>query len=192
MVTPTIGVLALQGDFIEHLHCLTQCGVKTREVRLPKDIVGLKGLIIPGGESTTMLKLLYRWNLFEAIKQQKDLWLWGTCAGAILLSKTSHLFQQPTLESLEVNIERNAYGSQVASFEENLTLNENLFNKKNCQAVFIRAPRITAVGKEVTILAQRLNNEIVAVQQKRSMITTFHPELTGELCFHDYFVQQCY
>lgn len=191
MVT-TIGILSLQGGFAEHIHHLKRCGVQTREVRLPKDLQGIKGLIIPGGESTTIVPLLQRWGLFQAIQQQmseEGLLLWGTCAGAILLAKRVTAFQFPTLGYIHMTVDRNAYGAQSASFETVINLDDVLFGKASCASIFIRAPRIIALDKNVSILGRLVTGEIVAVEQGNCMATTFHPELTDDSCFHEYFVK---
>ncbi|MHA7841163.1 MAG: pyridoxal 5'-phosphate synthase glutaminase subunit PdxT [Gammaproteobacteria bacterium] len=192
----TIGVLALQGGFKEHIHHVKQCGAKAREVRLPKHLEGLDGLIIPGGESTTIIPLLHRWQLFEAIQQQVDkegLHLWGTCAGAIVLAKNVlHLSPryQP-LGGIDLTIDRNAYGAQSASFESTIALEKKELGKSHSEALFIRAPQIVAMGDKVTVLARLPDGEKVAVKQGRYLATTFHPELTEDSCFHAYFIQQC-
>lgn len=189
-----IGVLALQGGFAEHEEYLKALGVQTRQVRLPHDLQGLQGLIIPGGESTTIIPLLKRWKLMEAIEQRslaKDLVLWGTCAGAILLANRVRDLSFKSLGYIDILMGRNAYGAQLASFESKVNLEKTKFGKSNCMGVFIRAPKIMEVGNSVTVLGRLDDGAIVAVEQGHCMATTFHPELTGDLCFHKYFINKC-
>ena len=193
MVT-TVGVLAIQGGVAEHIHHLKRCGAEGREVRLPEDLQGISGLIIPGGESTTILPLLQRWGLMEAIHgrmAKEDLRLWGTCAGAIALAKTVTAFPFPTLGYIDMVMDRNAYGAQSASFESTIDLEQPLLGKSTCSTLFIRAPRIVAVGSGVTVVARLGKSDIVGVEQGPCMATTFHPELTEDSCFHGYFIKQC-
>ncbi len=186
-----IGVLALQGDFAEHIAVLRRIGVETVEVRLPEHLEGLSGLIIPGGESTTIGKLAAAYKLIEPMRQfgrQKA--VWGTCAGAIFLSRDAHR-QQPLLELMDISVARNAFGRQVDSFEVDLDV--PALRKVDPQgaayhAVFIRAPLIEAVQNEAQVLAQLSNGKIVAAQQGRLLATSFHPELTQDDRFHRYFL----
>jgi len=186
-----IGVLALQGDFAEHIVMLRRIGVHTVEVRLPDHLDGLDGLIIPGGESTTIGKLATAYKLIEPLRQfgrQKP--IWGTCAGAIFLSKDVHR-QQPLLGLMEITIARNAFGRQVDSFEIDLevpVLRQVDPTGGAYHAVFIRAPLIESVQKETQVLASLPNGKIVAVQQGRLLATSFHPELTADDRFHRYFL----
>ena len=186
-----IGVLALQGDFAEHITMLRKIGVQTAEVRLPSHLDGLDGLIIPGGESTTIGKLAVAYDLMEPLAQfavQKA--VWGTCAGAIFLSKDIHR-QQPLLQVMDIEVERNAFGRQVDSFEVDLDIPAlNPFDGgKPYRAVFIRAPLIQAVYGSAKVLAQLPDGRIVAAQQGRLLATSFHPELTGDDRFHRYFIR---
>ncbi len=186
-----IGVLALQGDFAEHITMLNRLGVETVEVRLPEHLNGLDGLIIPGGESTTIGKLATAYNLMEPLKQfgQRHA-IWGTCAGAIFLSKDIGR-DQPLLGLMDIKVERNAFGRQVDSFEADLDVPEikKATNTKNdYHAVFIRAPIIEFVQGDVKILASAPNGRIVAVQQGHLLATSFHPELTNDTRFHEYFL----
>ncbi len=186
-----IGVLALQGDFAEHIVMLKQLGAQTAEVRLPQHLADLDGLIIPGGESTTIGKLAVAYKLMEPLRefgQQKA--IWGTCAGAILLSKDARR-SQPLLELMDITVERNAFGRQVDSFE--VDLNVPALRKvdpdgKPYHTVFIRAPLIEAVHGDAQILAQLPDGRIVAAQQGRLLATSFHPELTQDNRFHRYFL----
>lgn len=189
----TIGVLALQGDFLEHINMLRRLGVVGLEVRLPEDLNGLDGLIIPGGESTTIGKLATQFGLIEPLRHfiasQKP--VWGTCAGMIFLAKEigatgngGHVI--PTrLASMDITVNRNAFGRQVDSFETALELS---FDEGSpFQAVFIRAPRIESVGPAVKILASLADGTPVAARQGTLLVTAFHPELTHDHRFHQYF-----
>lgn len=187
-----IGVLALQGDFIEHIAIMRRIGVEAVEVRLPAQLDELDGLIIPGGESTTIGKLAVDFNLLEPLKQfGKRRAIWGTCAGAIFLSNDVHR-QQPLLSLMDIQVERNAFGRQVASFEAEIDVpvlkkvdpSEALFH-----AIFIRAPLIESVGEGVQVLAKLSDGRIVAAQQGQLLATSFHPELTDDDRFHRYFLE---
>src|SRR4030043_1526106 len=186
-----IGILALQGDFAEHSMMLRQLGVTVIEVRLPEHLGGVSGLIIPGGESTTIAKLAVSFGLMEPLRRfGQDKPIWGTCAGAIFLSKDAHR-DQPLLQLMDITVERNAFGRQVDSFEVDLDVpalleidpDGNLF-----YAVFIRAPLIESVQAETCILAKLQDGRIVAAQQDRLLATAFHPELTKDNRFHRYFL----
>jgi pyridoxal 5'-phosphate synthase pdxT subunit len=186
-----IGVLALQGDFIEHIAMLRRIGVETSEVRLPEHLDGLDGLIIPGGESTTIGKMAVDYHLMEPLRQfGAQHAVWGTCAGAIFLSTDAHR-QQPLLGLMDIVVERNAFGRQVASFEIDLEI--PILQKIQAQdgpfhAVFIRAPLIESVSHGAQVLAQVPDGRIVAAQQGRLLATSFHPELTLDDRFHRYFI----
>jgi 5'-phosphate synthase pdxT subunit len=189
-----IGVLALQGDFIEHVHILHKCGVETCEVRLPEHLEGLDGLIIPGGESTTIGKLATEFGLMEPLRRfGKEKAIWGTCAGAIFLSKDARR-RQPLLGLMNITVARNAFGRQVASFEVDLDVPALQVidpNRRPYHAVFIRAPLIEAVQDGVQTLAKLPEEKgalIVAAQQGRLLATSFHPELTEDNRFHRYFL----
>jgi 5'-phosphate synthase pdxT subunit len=185
-----IGVLALQGDFIEHIAILQRAGVGTREIRLPEHLEGLDGLIIPGGESTTIGKLAAAYGLMEPLRQfgeQKA--IWGTCAGAIFLSKDAHR-SQPLLGLMNISVERNAFGRQVASFEADLdvpALRDVDPDGGPYHAIFIRAPLIESVSGDAQALASLPDGRIVAARQGRLLATSFHPELTLDDRFHRYF-----
>jgi 5'-phosphate synthase pdxT subunit len=187
-----IGVLALQGDVIEHIHALQRIGAETREVRLPQQLAELDGLIIPGGESTTIGKLAVAYGLMEPLKEfGKKHAIWGTCAGAIFLSRDAHR-HQPLLELMDIVVERNAFGRQVDSFEVDLNVpalaNVDKENKPY-HAVFIRAPLIESVNGKVEILAKLTNGKIVAAREGRLLATAFHPELTLDDRFHQLFME---
>ncbi|MBI2655604.1 pyridoxal 5'-phosphate synthase glutaminase subunit PdxT [Candidatus Woesearchaeota archaeon] len=182
----TIGVLALQGDFREHIEMLKKCKVNTAEIRLPEDLKDIDGLIIPGGESTVMGNLMQRHNLGrEIIKKHKSgMAVYGTCAGAILLAKDILGSRQPRLNLLDISIKRNDYGRQIDSFESELKI-EGI---GNFSGIFIRAPVIEKVNKGVKVLS-RLNSKPVLVQKENVLASTFHPELTRDKRVHEYFVR---
>jgi len=187
-----IGILALQGDYAEHSAVLMRLGVESRQVRLPDHLEALDGLIIPGGESTTIGKLAEAYNLIQPIKEfAAQHAIWGTCAGAILLSKDVRR-QQPLLELMDITIERNAFGRQVESFEIDLEIPVLLEldpqNPEPFHAVFIRAPLIETVQGSATTLATLPDGRIVAAQQGKLLATSFHPELTPDNRFHRYFI----
>jgi len=187
-----IGVLALQGDFFEHLAVLSRLGVQAREVRLPEDLQGLDGLIIPGGESTTIGKLAVDFKLIEPLRAfGKAKPIWGTCAGAIFLSKDARR-EQPLLSLMDITVERNAFGRQVGSFEAELdvpALKEVDAKNPPVHAVFIRAPLIEKVSGKAKALASLPDGRIVAAQEGLLLATAFHPELTGDDRFHRYFLK---
>ena len=170
---------------------LKRLKVETAEVRLPEHLMGLDGLIIPGGESTTIGKLAVAYNLMEPLKEfgQRRA-IWGTCAGAIFLSKDVSR-DQPLLGLMDIKVERNAFGRQVDSFEADLDvpeLKKATNTKDDYHAVFIRAPIIESVGAEAKVLASAPDGRIVAAQQGHLLATSFHPELTNDTRFHEYFL----
>ena len=190
-----IGVLAIQGDFAEHITVLKRLGVDTAEVRLPQELDDLDGLIIPGGESTTIGKLAKDFDLIEPLRKfGAEKAIWGTCAGAIFLSKDAHRVKlgQPLLGLMDITIERNAFGRQVDSFEVALdvpALSKVQKDNPPFSAVFIRAPLIESVDKpDVQVLATLDDGTIVAAQQGKLLVTSFHPELTLDARFHRYFL----
>ncbi len=190
---PTIGVLALQGDFIEHQAALRRLDVDTRQVRTVEQLRGLDALIIPGGESTTFCRLMQEFGLYDPLRAlvKAGVPAWGTCAGMIVLAQRATDLDFPTLEALDISVRRNAYGRQVDSFEADLevpALGEPPFH-----AVFIRAPVVDSVGSGVEVLASLPNDGpnaggAVAVRQGSVMATAFHPELTDDPRFHRYFL----
>ncbi len=199
-----IGVLDIQGSVEEHFKALKKLSsqkVEPVKVKTVDDLKKVRGLIIPGGESTTIGKLLKRFGLKdEIIKLAKSgkLAIWGTCAGAILLAKKivgdkqkDHVEQ---LGLMDIAVERNAYGRQIESFETQLEFNlgpaANWYGSSVVSGIFIRAPKIVSVGKNVKILA-KYKNKIVAVRQGKFLATNFHPELTDEINIHQYFVKMC-
>jgi pyridoxal 5'-phosphate synthase pdxT subunit len=179
-----IGVLALQGAFAEHVAALRAIGVEAVEVRLPEQLDDVDGLIIPGGESTTMRNLIRRWNMREPILAlaERGAPLFGTCAGMIVLSRQIEGGEEPILPLLDVTVERNAFGRQLDSFETDLSV--PLLGDTPVHAVFIRAPVIESVGPDVDVIARLDDGRIVAVREKNIVATSFHPELAGETRFH--------
>jgi 5'-phosphate synthase pdxT subunit len=186
-----IGVLALQGDFAEHIAMLKRLGIETAEVRLPAHLDGLNGLIIPGGESTTIGKLTVDFGLMEPLRAfGGKRAIWGTCAGAIFLSKDARR-SQPLLGLMDITVARNAFGRQVDSFEADLDiapLKQATGAKTPYHAIFIRAPIIEAVHGTAQILSALPDGRIVAAQQGKLLATSFHPELTQDTRFHEYFL----
>jgi len=185
---PLVGVLALQGDFERHRAALTAAGADSREVRTAEDLQGISALIIPGGESTTMTLLLdagLREPLMEFCREHP---VWGTCAGMILLAKSAGDPRIRPLELMDVEINRNGFGRQVHSFEAELRVSEELGEvERPLRGVFIRAPRITKLGRDVQTLAW-LEGEPVCVRQDHFLASSFHPELTDDVRLHRYFL----
>ncbi len=184
-----VGVLSLQGAFKEHITRLEECGVSAVEVRFPEQLNSIDGLIIPGGESTTINKLLKKYNFKESLDKfyQGNKPIFGTCAGLILLAKSIE-GEGEGLGYIDIKVQRNAYGRQVDSFEEllDISFNQNE-NGKEFRSIFIRAPKILSTGKEVVVLA-RLKGEMVLLRDKNVMVCAFHPELTDDLRIHRYFI----
>ncbi len=184
----TIGVLALQGDFVEHEAILRGLGVEAPEVRLPRDLEGLDGLIIPGGESTTITRLLAMYDLLEPIRNfSRGKPVWGTCAGMIVMAKKATDLDREGLELMDISVERNAFGRQVDSFETDLDIKGIV--GPPVRAIFIRAPLIESVQPGVEVLAALEDGRIVAAKQGHLMVTAFHPELTDDDRLHRYFVE---
>jgi pyridoxal 5'-phosphate synthase pdxT subunit len=186
-----IGVLALQGDFAEHINMLKRLGAEGVEVRLPEHLDGLHGLIIPGGESTTIGKLCVAYDLMEPLRTFANTHaVWGTCAGAIFLSRDA-LRKQPLLKLMDITVQRNAFGAQVDSFEADLDIPElekATHSNHPYHAIFIRAPIIEQVRGEARVLSALPDGRIVAAQQGHLLATSFHPELTDDTRFHEYFL----
>jgi 5'-phosphate synthase pdxT subunit len=186
-----IGVLALQGDFEEHINMLKKIGVETAEVRLPRHLEGLDGLIMPGGESTTIGKMAVAYDLIKPLQEfGKSHAIWGTCAGAIFLSKDIGR-AQPLLGLMDIKVQRNAFGRQVDSFETDLEIDELLKatgTEHPYHAVFIRAPIIESVSGKAKVLSKLEDGRIVAAQEGHLLATSFHPELTDDTRFHEYFI----
>ena len=182
-----IGVLALQGAFIEHEKTLNKLGVEASEVRLSEDLEGLDGLIIPGGESTTIGKIATEFGLVEPLRVfARNHPTWGTCAGMIFLAKDIGIDRQPILGLMDIKVNRNAFGRQIDSFETDLPIAP--LGDVPFHAVFIRAPVVTEAGKGVDVLARLDDQRIVAVQQGNLLATAFHPELTADSRLHEYFL----
>ena len=196
-----VGVLALQGAFAEQEKALSSIGVEPVQVRLPEQLAGLAGLIVPGGESTTFGKVAWRWGLLEPIRAfaRSGRPLWGTCAGMILIAKRikDGIVDQPALRLMDITVARNAFGRQVDSFETDVTM--PVLGEPPFHAVFIRAPLIESVGSQVEILARLeltpsltgRDGVIVAARQGNLLATAFHPELTDDDRFHRYFAGIC-
>jgi 5'-phosphate synthase pdxT subunit len=189
----TIGVLALQGDFSEHAAMLRRLRVDAREVRTAEQLKGLDGLIIPGGESTTFCRLIDDFRLREPLAAfvRSGAPTWGTCAGMIVLARHASDLSFPTLQAIDIEVDRNAYGRQVDSFEADIDI--PAIGAEPFHAVFIRAPVVASVGQGVEVLAglRRDDSEPerpVAVRQGSVMATSFHPELTDDTRLHRYFL----
>jgi pyridoxal 5'-phosphate synthase pdxT subunit len=172
-----IGVLAVQGNFREHIQMLRRLGVDAVEVRKPEQLEGLDGLVVPGGESTTFMRLMRLYGLDEALRRFQGPVL-GTCAGMIVLDRQH-------LGLIDIEVERNAYGRQVASFEADLELEGD---ERPLRGVFIRAPRVRELGPSVEVLAE-LGGEPVALREGRFVVATFHPELTEDTRIHEKFLE---
>jgi 5'-phosphate synthase pdxT subunit len=185
----TIGVLALQGDFSLHAAALARCGAEAVEVRKPEQLAGLGGLIMPGGESTTLLKLMHEWGFVPALQALHAAGkpIFGTCAGLILLAREVENPRQFSLGFIDVLVERNAYGRQRESFEARGTAVLD-GRERPVEMVFIRAPRIRQLGPGVETLA-RHGDEAVMARQGHVLVATFHPELTGDPTVHAYFCE---
>lgn len=182
-----IGILALQGAFIEHAKTIRQLGHEAIEVRLPADLADLAGLIIPGGESTTIGKLATEFNLIEPLRDfARAKPTWGTCAGMIFLAKDIGIDRQPILGVMDITVNRNAFGRQVDSFEIDLPV--SVLGDEPFHAIFIRAPLVTGVGPGVQVLARLPDERIVAVEQDHLLATAFHPELTLDDRLHRHFL----
>ena len=187
MAARCVGVLALQGAFREHVAAVSRLGVAAREVRQLKDMDGIDAMIIPGGESTTMGKLLNEWHMLEPLRDRimQGMPVYGSCAGLILLCRIIENSDQPRLGVLDATVRRNAFGRQVDSFETELSMPE--VGADPVPAVFIRAPVIISVGPEVRVLAE-VKGQAVAVRQNNILATSFHPELTPDTRLHSYFL----
>ncbi len=197
-MTVTIGVLALQGDFAEHAAMLRRVDgwqggdgdhVAGVEVRLPAELAAVDGLIIPGGESTTIGKLMVAYGLLEPLRRRiaAGLPVLGTCAGAIVLAKDVGGLEQPLVGAMDIVVRRNAFGRQLQSFETDLTL--PALGEPPLRAIFIRAPAIVGVGAEVEVMARLADGLVVAARQGNLLATAFHPELTADTRLHRYFAR---
>ena len=185
-----IGVLALQGDFDAHQRMLNKLNIVNVAVRKADQLDDLNGLIIPGGESTALIKLLRAFDLIEPIREFYKIGkgLFGTCAGSILLAREIENSEQFRFGFIDITVARNGYGRQVDSFEDDIHAKE--LGELPIHAVFIRAPKITACGKNVSILAEKENSILIA-KEKNVMVSTFHPELTEDTRLHSYFIDTC-
>ncbi|MCH8086307.1 MAG: pyridoxal 5'-phosphate synthase glutaminase subunit PdxT [Chloroflexi bacterium] len=184
-----IGILAVQGDFAEHCQAFRSLGVEPIEVRLPEHLEPVQGLVIPGGESTTIIKLMDLYGLTEAIKERarSGMSVWGTCAGMIVVSHRIMEDDLHSLDLIDLDVRRNAFGRQVDSFEADLAV--PVLGQAPFHAVFIRAPAIERLGAGVELLTQLEDDTPVAACQGRVLVTAFHPELTGDTRFHGYFLK---
>jgi 5'-phosphate synthase pdxT subunit len=189
--TPRIGVLALQGDFEAHIKMIQGLGAEAIAVRLPKHLDEIDGIIIPGGESTAIGKLMVVYELHEILQRmiREGVPVWGTCAGLILLAKETDnaLLGQPLLASMDIRVRRNSFGSQRESFETDLAV--SALGDEPFHAFFIRGPSIEEIGSEVEVLAKLDDGTIVAVRQGTLLGTAFHPEIAGDPRFHQYFLR---
>lgn len=182
-----IGVLAIQGDFAAHARALARSGVEAVEVRRSEQLAGIDGLIIPGGESTTMLKVMREEQMIDPIRDfaREGKAIFGTCAGAIMLANEVRNPQQQSLGLMDISVERNSYGRQLDSFVREI---ETALGDEPMEAVFIRAPRITGIGPGVEVLST-IEGEPVMVRQNNLLAATFHPELTSDNRVHDLFIE---
>ncbi|MCT4566656.1 MAG: pyridoxal 5'-phosphate synthase glutaminase subunit PdxT [Maledivibacter sp.] len=182
-----IGVLALQGAFREHMNCLKRIGIQGRLIKSNRDLEEIEGIILPGGESTAMGKMLVDFDMKDNLsnKIRNGLPAWGTCAGMILLAKEIHGEEEAHLRVMDINVKRNAYGRQLGSFSTKKLI--PMISHNPIELVFIRAPYINRAGKDVDILC-KIDENIVAARQKNILATSFHPELTEGETFHRYFV----
>ena len=183
-----VGVLALQGGFVEHISALRRLDAEAFPVRLPGELGGISGLVIPGGESTTIGKLMLEYGLVEELRRRiaGGLPVLGTCAGMVLLAKKAAGADKALLGAMDIDIRRNAFGRQVDSFET--ALDVPALGEPPFPGVFIRAPRIESAGNGVEILARLPDGTPVAAREKKLVVTAFHPELTSDLRFHEYFL----
>lgn len=186
---PRVGVLALQGDFLEHRQMLERLGVDAPEVRLPHQLDEIDGLIIPGGESTTIVQLMDIYKFRDVLRKKAEAGMpvWGTCAGMIVLADRLTDSRPEPLHLMDIEVSRNAFGRQVDSFEEDLSVEG--IDGPPFRAVFIRAPVVNRVGQGVKVLARLLDGRPVAVRQGHLIGTSFHPELTNDTRFHQLFVR---
>lgn len=188
-----IGVLAVQGDFAEHIAILRRLSVECREIRLPDHLEGIDGLIIPGGESTTLSRLMSIYHLREPVQAMAEAGkaVWGTCAGMIMLAHEITEADPVPLQVMDIGVRRNAFGRQIDSFEQDLDiqeLNAPGLEPEPFHAIFIRAPVVMRVGPQVKTLAALPGGPAVAVRQGNLMATAFHPELTNDTRLHRYFL----
>ncbi len=183
-----VGVLALQGDFLEHSMMLRHLGFPPVEVRLPRDLDAIDALILPGGESTTMVRLIDLHDLREPLQQrvEEGMPVWGTCAGMILMARSLTEDRPEPLSLMDIKVTRNAYGRQLESFETNLDI--PVLGETQLHAIFIRAPGVAEVGPGIEVLARLPSGTPVAVREGSKVSTAFHPELNNYFRFHEYFI----
>ncbi len=186
-MSATVGVLALQGDVVEHVRALERIGAAVREVKTARDLAAVDALIVPGGESTTVIKLLDRFDLVEPIRARvrAGMPFWGTCMGMIVAAHDVADLDQPTLDLIDITVRRNAFGRQIASAE--VPLDVPALGPQPFPAIFIRAPWVERVGPAVEVIAER-DGHGVFVREKNVIGTSFHPELTGDDRVHRYFL----
>ncbi|AKC63594.1 glutamine amidotransferase subunit PdxT [Clostridium sporogenes] len=185
-----VGVLDLQGSVVEHVKILEKIdNIEPIRVKYKEDLDNIQGIILPGGESTTLGKLLKDFHIYDTLKEkiEKGLPVWGTCAGMILLAKDIEGQEESYFKAIDIKVKRNAYGSQLNSFSIEEMLED--IDREPIELVFIRAPYITTVGSNVTIL-KKVNGNIVAAKEKNVLVTSFHPELTEDTRFHKYFIDK--
>jgi 5'-phosphate synthase pdxT subunit len=185
-----IGVLALQGTFIEHVRAVRTMGAETLEIRKPEELEGVSGIIIPGGESTVITRLMHHYDLVEPLKQLacSSVPFLGTCAGMICLAKNvGSTVELKTLQLLDIRVNRNAFGRQLSSFEKDLHI--PILGQKPFPGLFIRGPVVEQAGAGVEVIASLDDGRIVAVRQGNILATAFHPELVDDLRIHHYFLE---
>ena len=182
-----IGVLALQGDFREHINAVRSTGCEAKEIRLPEQLDSVDGLIIPGGESTTIVQLMDSFGFVDRVKQLAGdgMPIWGSCAGMIVLARKLIGDRPEPFGLIDIEVERNAFGRQIDSFETMISV--PVLGSESFRGVFIRAPIITLIGSGVEVIAMIDSQQIVAAKQNNILVTSFHPELTGDPRFHEYF-----
>ena len=187
--TPVVGVLALQGDFSEHIEMLDMLGVIAREIRLPSALCDIDALIIPGGESTTIARLILQYEFLGPLRDfcASGRPVWGTCAGAILLARDVDELDRPGIQAMDIKVQRNAFGRQIQSFQSQIKIDG--ISDGEFPAVFIRAPAITGVDDSVKVLATLPDGKIVAARQRNLLATVFHPELTKDVRLHSLFLR---
>ena len=186
---PRVGVLAIQGDFLEHRQVLERIGVDAPEIRLPHQLDDVDGLIIPGGESTTIVQLIDIYGFRKTLKAKSEagMPIWGTCAGMIVIASSLSDHRPEPLGLMSIDVSRNAFGRQRDSFEQDLTVEE--LEGPPFHGVFIRAPAVKKVGEGVRVMASLDDGRPVAVRQDRLFATAFHPELTDDTRIHEMFVR---